>query len=70
MRIMGKQGINLDNKCACCKNYKPLIKKWNGIETMFARGSCILNVTYKQRTESCKKYIKSEESNEQTKQMR
>lgn len=43
---------------AKCGGYKPLIKRWHGIETKFARGGCYIGreSVYKSRTETCKKW--------------
>lgn len=49
-----KTDIDLINKCGSCKQYEPYIKK----EVLTARGHCTLRKnTYRQRTESCLKYI-------------
>lgn len=56
---MGYPQTNLVRKCHYCKWYQPLIKEpWHmtGLNTKFARGSCKITGTYKQRTEMCKKY--------------
>lgn len=66
MRIMGYPDTDLNGKCHECYMYRPLIKvdDRTGIETMFARGKCLYPYkkdTYKQRTDSCKKFLKKGE---------
>lgn len=51
----------LKGKCATCKHFNQLIKELYGIKTLHARGNCNINKTkhgntYKQRTETCKKW--------------
>lgn len=59
MRVMGViSESKLKERCSSCKYYKPLIKRWHGIETKFARGGCYIGreSVYKSRTETCKKW--------------
>lgn len=62
MKINGVIPIEkLEGKCATCKHFNPVIKELYGITTLHARGNCSINHTkhgntYKQRTETCKKW--------------
>lgn len=54
--------LDLNNKCGTCKNYKALIKKdlRMGFEVNYCHGTCKIKHMYKQRTETCKKYVKED----------
>lgn len=63
MRETGYPDTNLKGKCHECYMYKPLVKTCHrtGIKTKFARGKCMYpnrKNTYRQRTETCKKFVK------------
>jgi hypothetical protein len=55
-RLSYRTDIDVSGKCGSCAYYEPVIKKQHGIMTEFARGSCGITNTYKQRTEKCIKY--------------
>ena len=50
-----KHEMVLENKCGSCIYYQQFIK--NGFQT--ARGHCKRTNKYKQRSESCLKYLRS-----------
>lgn len=57
----GKITTSIEGKCGSCKYYVPKIKKDSRMDIIveYCNGKCSLavNTKYRQRTDSCKKYV-------------
>lgn len=60
MRFTGKADTDVNGKCDNCLYYEPLFKQLYSMQTKHCRGRCGLNKKYKQRTETCKKFLQVE----------